>query len=1255
MCRVVAACTVPAALGAPQATQAASLVPATDAGSTTGVCTPPRVGAPCATGGLASPGNAEPALSLALGNPIHLATGNKYQLEVDLPPNPSAPGLELVRHYNALGLQGGVLGRNWALSYDTTLERRGQQWLLRQADGRIRPIDAPLPQGSGHAWHLPDGRSLHFDARGRLERIALQRRPIVHIHRHTAPQHLAGLIDRVTSTHGYTLQFHYGEHAGQPVLHAVDTPLGRFRYEHDTPPPESAHRSARLAGVHRPDGMLRTYHHEAVLQGGNPYALTGISIRPAGGKPYRLATWRYDRHGRVMASRLHGRRDAEWHIDYVQPARASRPGLTRVRDAAGTLHTLRFERHGDAYRSLDGARYDTEGRLMAIGPVQLQRDALGGLAALAVHEPGWPGLTFERQYSPSGLAWHSRATGRSVLLADELGRPARLQHANGDTLHIRYGPHGRPHRIDESGGTPAREVTTQLLWRGTRLTHIEHPAETELRQYDAAGQLTRRVVMRPLAAPHHDATHGHAVMRLEDAFHYDARGRLLRHDLPEGGALHYAWRNATSGGTLAALHWEDARGRRHAVIDSPPGEPGYRYGNGLALVTSRPPGGHADTLHLVHGDALIWRQRRRYDPAGTVALDEHAFPQYGHHERVHFVHDARGRIQGALYQQPTETTRWWYAWHPDGRLAALSTGTPLIERATATDSEPTTARAPTPVTIPLVPRDASGLPQRIGALSLRYGPNRRLQQVKHAGSETVLADYRHNAFGHRIAKRHGGTDTHFLYAHDRLVAEARAPRAGLQPVVTRRYVYAGAAVVGLIDYAAGDAPQLYAVHADLTGAPRLVTDASRRLRWLARYSPTGQAERIAGDLEFPLRLPGQYADPETGWHDNLLRTYVPQWGQYLEPDPLGPMPGSDAFGYAGQQPWRYVDPWGLLLFAFDGTRYSADTGGNVQRLAQLYRDGAAHYHSGPGNSYFLDWDAVVAWRAGRILENQWQALLTALEHAPPDRPVPIDILGFSRGAALARHFGNRIAAHVHNGVFSVSDPLRGQVSACVDLRFMGLFDSVAQFGIGGSHNHLYDFTVAEMWSWVAHAVALHERRWAFPLLGADAGGAGNVVESPFVGVHADIGGGAILREAAPGADSPEAADNAASGPADAARDADLAKVALAWMHWQALAANVDFADLQPDDTQVRSPVLRDLRSPVLRSVQDGDRALQSPSGHTRLAYQDDDARLGRATRTHVETFIRRADAWRSHAGEQVGTVDMTGYEQWLRDTLGWAP
>src|SRR3546814_19240147 len=65
-------------------------------------CQPSALGSPCAQGGQALLPPNEPALNLGAGNPIHLATGNKYQYELDLPASKRAPGLEIASHYNAL-------------------------------------------------------------------------------------------------------------------------------------------------------------------------------------------------------------------------------------------------------------------------------------------------------------------------------------------------------------------------------------------------------------------------------------------------------------------------------------------------------------------------------------------------------------------------------------------------------------------------------------------------------------------------------------------------------------------------------------------------------------------------------------------------------------------------------------------------------------------------------------------------------------------------------------------------------------------------------------------------------------------------------------------------------------------------------------------------------------------------------------------------------------------------------------------------
>src|SRR5690606_36700996 len=82
----------------------------------------------------------------------------------------------------------------------------------------------------------------------------------------------------------------------------------------------------------------------------------------------------------------------------------------------------------------------------------------------------------------------------------------------------------------------------------------------------------------------------------------------------------------------------------------------------------------------------------------------------------------------------------------------------------------------------------------------------------------------------------------------------------------------------------------------------------------------------------------------------------------------------------------------------------------------LDREGAAHYHDGPGNPHALDADALTAWRAGRILQTQWTRLLDSLQQAGPGpAATPVDLLGFSRGAALARDFANRISDHTQAG------------------------------------------------------------------------------------------------------------------------------------------------------------------------------------------------------------------------------------------------
>src|SRR5690606_24451394 len=130
-------------------------------------------------------------------------------------------------------------------------------------------------------------------------------------------------------------------------------------------------------------------------------------------------------------------------------------------------------------------------------------------------------------------------------------------------------------------------------------------------------------------------------------------------------------------------------------------------------------------------------------------------PILGHQEQLDVDYDARSRQRAAAHRRPSGTTHHWYAWHAEGALAAVKHGETTV--------------------VPNLERDASGLPLGTQRFDLRYGPNRRLEQVENSDTGKRIASYRHNAFGHRITTHTDDDTHHLLYLHDRLVAEARVP------------------------------------------------------------------------------------------------------------------------------------------------------------------------------------------------------------------------------------------------------------------------------------------------------------------------------------------------------------------------------------------------------------------------------------------------------------------------------------------------
>jgi hypothetical protein len=194
----------------------------------------------------------------------------------------------------------------------------------------------------------------------------------------------------------------------------------------------------------------------------------------------------------------------------------------------------------------------------------------------------------------------------------------------------------------------------------------------------------------------------------------------------------------------------------------------------------------------------------------------------------------------------------------------------------------------------------------------------------------------------------------------------------------------------------------------------------------------------------------------------------------------------------------------MALYAFDGTWNSEKDAGeydrntNVVRFKDLYT-GAKYFFKGVGTKHgtlgkFFGGAFGVGGQAR--IEDARRAM--AKQIAAGDRDV--DIVGFSRGAALAVHFANVIA---DDGV-RVNGVLENP-----PVRFLGVWDVVAAFGIpvklGFNFNRInlgYKLGLSAGVQACYHALALDEARQAFRPTRMKDG-----CEVWFRGVHSDVGGG----------------------------------------------------------------------------------------------------------------------------------------------------
>ncbi len=413
---------------------------------------------------------------LSIGNPINVATGNKYQLETDIPALPGVLSLRWQRHYNSDSRLRGPVGMGWRHTYQVSARKRADDTIkVTQADGR-GIIFVPANDGRYETllasdgwlqvaddsdfnieqrvrWHWPDGQTLQFNKRGDLTDI---RRP-------------GGEWLSLQYDDGHNLklikdtqdrQISLGYYKNGRIKTVTDPAGNSLHYRYD--------RFGNVDSVAFPDGATRQYHYEYKRDRSK---LTGITNELG----VRFATWEYDDQGRAIRS-THANGVEEVRIDYADDGSRmvtdslgqTSTYITEIRQGIGVVTAIQGPgcsscSGGDVQHEYneqlqlvrtqrkDGAttrrEYDAYGRL-----TRLTREGMDGSEQLLA--------AYEYDNSAGAIAW----------------QPARVfkPSVNPDGRHsvtMEYTAAGQLVRLIEQGWSPSGAGDFEQITRETRLSY----------------------------------------------------------------------------------------------------------------------------------------------------------------------------------------------------------------------------------------------------------------------------------------------------------------------------------------------------------------------------------------------------------------------------------------------------------------------------------------------------------------------------------------------------------------------------------------------------------------------------------------------------------------------------------------------------------------------------------------------------------------------------------------------------------------
>jgi RHS repeat-associated protein len=191
-----------------------------------------------------------------------------------------------------------------------------------------------------------------------------------------------------------------------------------------------------------------------------------------------------------------------------------------------------------------------------------------------------------------------------------------------------------------------------------------------------------------------------------------------------------------------------------------------------------------------------------------------------------------------------------------------------------------------------------------GTFTLGYDAENRLTSAVGAGN---TAAYTYDAQGRRKTRTVNGTTTVFVTdASNREVLEYDGASGAIQ----RWYAY-GLGSNDLLNQMNVVAATRATLVPDIQGSVIASIDSSSGALSKIGYLPYGKSAAAPA----PFGYTGQRIDPETnGLYYYRARHYMPAWGRFMQPDPIGYQGGANLYAYVGNDPLNAIDMNGLWSF-----------------------------------------------------------------------------------------------------------------------------------------------------------------------------------------------------------------------------------------------------------------------------------------------------------------------------------------------------